>query len=201
MLPDRWSGVVLANEVLDAVPVHLVARTNGEWLERGVSLDGRGRLAFVDRPIASALLRERASARFPADGDYRSELNPAAEALVSSLARRCDRGLMLLIDYGFPGPEYYHPQRNRGTLMCHYRHRAHDDPLWMPGLQDITSHVDFSSVALAGHTATLRGVGLLNGRRVAFRVVARDAKPDRLQVRLGSFVRNVVVVRGSIVIR
>ena len=159
VLPDRWSGVVLANEVLDAVPVHLVARTNGEWLERGVSLDGRGRLAFVDRPIASALLRERASARFPADGDYRSELNPAAEALVSSLARRCDRGLMLLIDYGFPGPEYYHPQRDQGTLMAHHRHRSLADPFVRPGLTDLTAHVDFSAMAQAGAAAGMTLAG------------------------------------------
>jgi SAM-dependent MidA family methyltransferase len=150
VLPERWSGAVLANEVLDAVPVHLVARKSGEWLERGVGIDAAGALGFVDRPLASASLRDRARARFPAEVDYLSEVNPTAEALVSNLARRCERGLALILDYGFPASEYYHPQRNAGTLMAHYRHRAFADPLLRPGLADVTAHVDFSAIAHAG---------------------------------------------------
>jgi SAM-dependent MidA family methyltransferase len=150
MLPERWRGAVLANEVLDALPAHLVVRRGGEWLERGVTFDAAGGLAFADRALASAGLRERARARFPATGDYLSELNPAAEALVSSLAQRCEQGLVLLIDYGFPAAEYYHPQRDEGTLMAHYRHRALADPFFRPGLVDLTAHVDFSAMARAG---------------------------------------------------
>jgi SAM-dependent MidA family methyltransferase len=150
MLPERWRGAVLANEVLDALPAHLVARRGGEWLERGVSVDTAGGLAFADRALASAGLRERARARFPATGDYVSELNPTAEALVSSLAQRCEQGLILFIDYGFPAAEYYHPQRDEGTLMAHYRHRALADPFFRPGLVDLTAHVDFSAMARAG---------------------------------------------------
>jgi SAM-dependent MidA family methyltransferase len=116
-LPERWRGVVLANEVLDALPVHLVARRGGEWLERGAAFDAAGALAFADRALASRRLRERAQARFPATCDYLSELNPVAEALVMSLAQRCEQGLVLLVDYGFPAAEYYHPQRDQGTLM------------------------------------------------------------------------------------
>ena len=153
VLPDRWSGVVLANEVLDAMPVHLIARRGNRWFERGVALDTDDALVFSDRELVGPLLRERAAARFPAVDGYVSELNPSAEALVSSLAQRCERGLMLLFDYGFPAAEYYHPQRDRGTLMAHYRHRSMTDPFFRPGLADLTAHVDFTAMAHAGAAA------------------------------------------------
>ena len=159
VLPDRWSGAVLANEVLDAVPVHVVLRRRGEWLERGVCVGASGALVFGDRPLASPGLRERAAARFPAADDYLSEINPGAEALVASLAQRCQRGLMLFFDYGFPAAEYYHPQRDRGTIMVHYRHRSLADPLFRPGLADLTAHVDFSAMAHAGAAAGMRVAG------------------------------------------
>lgn len=149
-LPERWRGAVLANEVLDALPAHVVARRGDEWLERGVAFDGAGALAFADRALESRGLRERAQARFPAARDYLSELNPVAEALVMSLAQRCEQGLVLLVDYGFPAAEYYHPQRDQGTLMAHYRHRSFPDPFFRPGLADLTAHVDFSAMAHAG---------------------------------------------------
>ncbi len=88
-----------------------------------------------------------------------SEINPAAEALVEDIARRFVRGAMLIVDYGFPAPEYYHSQRNQGTLMCHYRHRAHADPFLWPGLTDITAHVDFTAVARAGERGGLGVAG------------------------------------------
>ncbi len=159
VLPERWSGAVLANEVLDAVPVHLVLRQGGEWLERGVSVDAAGALGFDDRSLASSALRERARARFPDADDYLSEINPSAEALVSSLAQRCERGLMLLFDYGFPEAEYYHRQRSRGTLMTHYRHRMLPDPFFRPGLADLTAHVDFTAMARAGVAAGMTVAG------------------------------------------
>ncbi|HEV3240111.1 MAG TPA: SAM-dependent methyltransferase [Casimicrobiaceae bacterium] len=149
-LPEPWRGAVIANEVLDAVPAHLVARRGGAWFERGVTVDATTRLAFCDRPLAPGMLRNMAEERFPAGGDYTSEVNPAAEALVTTIGRGCDRGLMLLVDYGFPAAEYYHPQRDAGTLMAHYRHRALADPFSYPGLVDMTAHVDFSAVARAG---------------------------------------------------
>jgi len=159
VLPEHWSGAVLANEVLDSVPVHLIARERGEWLERGVAVDASGALGFVDRPLDSAGLRERARVRFPPAGDYVSEINPTAEALVSSLAQRCERGLVLIVDYGFPAAEYYHPQRAGGTLMAHYRHRAFADPLVRPGLADVTAHVDFTAMAHAGVRAGMSVAG------------------------------------------
>ena len=156
-LPRRLEGVVLMNEVLDAVPVHVVARRDAEWYERGV-VDGE-RLGWQDRPLASATLRTLAKNRFPEDGDYASELNPAAEALVASLSQRLAHGALILIDYGFPRREYYHPQRSEGTLVAHYRHRVHADPLLWPGLCDVTAHVDFTSMAEAGVRSGLQVAG------------------------------------------
>jgi SAM-dependent MidA family methyltransferase len=154
-LPAAIDGVVLANEVLDAIPVHVVARRDGRYFECGVGEDEfRGVLAWADRP-APAWLAEHAAARFPPTGDYRSELNPAGESLVEELARLVNSGAALFIDYGFPAAEYYHPQRSEGTLRCHYRHRVHDDPFHWPGLSDITAHVDFTAIAAAAERAGL----------------------------------------------
>jgi len=158
-LPEAIDGVVIANEVLDAVPVHVVARRDGKWLERGVTWNAAcGALAWDERPAAPQLAA-LAAARFPPDGDYTSEINPAAEALVENVGRRLAAGAALFVDYGFPAAEYYHPQRSEGTLMCHYRHRAHDDPFSWPGLTDITAHVDFTAMAEAGERAGLEVAG------------------------------------------
>jgi len=149
VLPRHWRGLLLANEMLDAVPPHLVARRGGAWFECGVESDA-GEFRFADRPLGAGALRDAAKACFPPEGDYLSEINPAAQALVRSLARRCEAGALLIFDYGFPASEYYHSQRNSGTLMAHYRHRASDDPFFLPGLADLTAHVDFSAIAHAG---------------------------------------------------
>jgi SAM-dependent MidA family methyltransferase len=158
-LPDAIDGVVIANEVLDALPVRIAVRRRGAWLERGVTWDLEGScFAWAERPADSGLAA-LAAARFPAGGDYVSEINLRAEALVEAVARRLAQGAALFIDYGFPAAEYYHPQRNRGTLMCHFRHRAHDNPFAWPGLTDITAHVDFTAMAEAGERAGLEVAG------------------------------------------
>jgi len=149
VLPEHWHGAVIANEVLDAIPPHVVVRKQGSWYERGVAQSG-DRLVLADKPLSTGALRTAAQALFPNDGDYASEINPAAQALVRSLAQRCKAGALLLIDYGFPAAEYYHDQRSSGTLMAHYRHRTLADPLSFPGLVDLTAHVDFTAVAHAG---------------------------------------------------
>ena len=153
-LTDPIDGVVLMNEVLDAVPPHIVVRVRGEWYERGVGWNGA--LCTQDRPLPPGALRTLAQSRIPAGGDYVSEINPAAEALVRSIGMRLRQGAIFAIDYGFPRAEYYHPQRTQGTLMGHYRHRAHTDPFFLPGLSDLTAHVDFTAVAEAGVAAGLR---------------------------------------------
>lgn len=143
-LPDHFSGVVLGNEVLDALPVHLVVQTSAGLCERGLALHA-GELVWADSPLQDGALKAAATALNLPNG-YLTEISLAAQALVGSLVAMLDQGVVLLADYGFPRREYYHPQREQGTLMCHYRHQAHADPLLYPGLQDITAHVDFTAV-------------------------------------------------------
>ncbi|TRZ90043.1 MAG: class I SAM-dependent methyltransferase, partial [Rhodocyclaceae bacterium] len=159
-LPKRFSGCLLANEVLDAMPTHGV-RWDDEGsqsgvLERGVGLADE-QLVVVERPASGALLD--AARALPVLAPYRGEINLAARAWVAGLAQRLEQGAMLLIDYGLPRHELYHPLRDGGTLRCHYRHRVHEDPFWLPGLSDITSHVDFTAVAEAGFDAGLDVLG------------------------------------------
>jgi SAM-dependent MidA family methyltransferase len=162
-LPDAIDGAVLANEVLDAIPAHLVARRDGRLFERGVVVaprDAGTASGFGwDERIAPDAVAACAARRFPPHGDYVSEVNPAAEALVFAIGRKLAGGAALFIDYGFPASEYYHPQRSMGTVMCHYRHHVHDDPFAWPGLTDITAHVDFSAMAAAGVDAGLAVAG------------------------------------------
>ena len=155
-LPKNFRGLVLGNEVLDAMPVErFVMRTDGaHTLDVGMNGDG-----FVWREGARHdVISNRVAPLGLADG-YTSEVNFAAEAWTRSMGEAVDAGLIALIDYGFPRAEYYHPDRRDGTLMCHYRHRAHADPLVLVGLQDITAHVDFSAIAAAGIEAGLTLAG------------------------------------------
>ena len=159
-LPERFRGVVIANEVADAMPVHLLAWTGEGILERGVCLSD-GRLAWSERPAAGSVLAaaRRLPVEPPASGRYESEIGLAASAWMRSIAGMLEAGVVLVVDYGFPAREFYHPQRSMGTLMCHYRHRTHGDPLWLPGLQDITAHVDFSALAAAAVEGGLELLG------------------------------------------
>jgi len=158
VLPDAIDGVVVMNEVLDAIPPRIVSHQAGTWFERGVTV-ANSALAWAERPLDDPRIEALARERFPAGVDYTSEVNPAAEALVTTIGRRLARGALLVVDYGFARREYYHPQRNAGTLVGHYRHRAHDDPFLWPGLSDLTTHVDFSAIAEAGERAGLRVAG------------------------------------------
>ncbi len=202
-LPEKLSGAVIANEVLDALPVHLlrwcdallpstsgvtsdlagtvgqpsrmasssIRGTEGEGthgedtsfkessltlalsrgegksviFERGVTSEGNN-FAWQERPPENPVLLEAAQS-INVPNNYLSEISLGVRGLIASLCERLQQGVLLFIDYGFGASEYYHPQRNQGTLMCHYRHHSHDDPFFLPGLQDITSHVDFTAVA------------------------------------------------------
>src|SRR5512139_1380619 len=156
-LPEHFNCVILGNEVIDALPVELVQWTETGPLVRGVVMEGEG-FAWQDRPIDDPVLRARADALNLAPG-YLSEINLAADALIASLAHAMERGLILMIDYGFGQAEFYHPQRHMGTLRAHYRHHALDDPFYLPGLCDLTAHVDFSAVARAGMEAGMELTG------------------------------------------
>jgi SAM-dependent MidA family methyltransferase len=156
-LPPSFAGLALGNEVLDAMPVHIVQMRNGDVEEIGVEATASGGLRYAARPASGTLLAEARRLGLP-EG-YRTEVSLAAQAFLRTLAERLERGVVLFIDYGFPAREFYHPERREGTLMCHHRHRAHADPFLHPGLQDITAHVDFSAVARAGHEGGLELAG------------------------------------------
>lgn len=147
-LPPAFDGCVLGNEVLDAMPVMLICRSGGGLHERGVALSDKAFIWSV-RSLDEALMERVNPAWFPGEG-YCSEVQRHAQGFIMSLGGVLRRGAALFVDYGFPRHEYYHPQRTQGTLRCHYRHRAHDDPFFLPGLQDITSHIDFTAIAQAG---------------------------------------------------
>ena len=152
-LPTEIRGFVIANEVLDVVPFALVHRdAAGEVHERGVALSESG-FAWEDAPLPDGDLRRRALAILPPGSDeYLTEVGLASEALVRTIAANLAAGIALFIDYGFAQREYYHPQRSMGTMRCHYRHRFHGDPFFLPGLQDITAHVDFTAMANAAES-------------------------------------------------
>lgn len=146
-----FRGVVVANELLDALPVHCFSIEQDGIKERFVTWENN-RFQWVsgecETPGLCEQIREHVeSLDVNLSVGYRSEMNLAADAWLSAIAQMLDTGVVLLIDYGFSRHEYYHPQRNTGTLMCHYRHRSHGDPFVYPGLQDITAHVDFTAIA------------------------------------------------------
>jgi SAM-dependent MidA family methyltransferase len=185
---DAWpaaiEGVVVGNEVLDAMPVKLLHRSNGRWHERGVvdladpasaaraavgADDGRHRFAFADLDNPFALEGETQATAALMDGFFPdgsvTEIHPIAESFVASLADRLRVGVAILVDYGFPEHEYYHPQRLGGTLMCHQAHRADGDPLADIGAKDITAHVNFSGIALAAQEAGMTVLGYTSQAR------------------------------------
>ena len=186
-LPERFSGAIIANEVLDALPVHRVRWRDSALTELGVAL-GESGFVWQERAIADAPLLQAAqaiNAQINLPDDYVSEIGLAARGLISSLGKCLTQGTMLFIDYGFGAREFYHAQRDTGTLMCHYRHHAHDDPFFLPGLQDITAHVNFTDIAECAIDAGLALTGYTNQ---AFFLINsgitdlfKDTSPDNLR--------------------
>ncbi|HEX8987717.1 MAG TPA: class I SAM-dependent methyltransferase [Rhodocyclaceae bacterium] len=156
-MPESISGCIVANELLDAMPVQVLAWREAGLMERGVAVDAQGNFDWAERPADERL--QRLAAELPVVPPYVSEVAPIARAWTAEWGRRLVKGGLILIDYGLPRGEYYHPQRSGGTLRCHYRHRAHDNPFWWPGLSDITTHVDFTAIAEAAHASGLDVVG------------------------------------------
>lgn len=160
-LPESMQGVVVGNEVLDAMPVQLLARVGGQWFERGVVRNAKNDgWTWADR--ATEL---RPPVDVPGAHDYLTEIHPQAQAFIATLADRLKQGAAFLIDYGFPEAEYYHPQRHMGTVMCHRAHQADGDPLADVGYKDITAHVDFTGIALAGQNAGFEVLGYTSQAR------------------------------------
>ena len=152
-LPDAMHGVLVGNEVLDAMPVQLLHFDGAQWFERGVAWADDS-LHWADRATA---LRPPFDSAFPPDST--TEIHPQAEAFIATVGERLQRGAALFIDYGFPEAEYYHPQRHMGTLMCHRAHRADTNPLIHVGEKDITAHVNFTGIAVAAQAAGLDVLG------------------------------------------
>ncbi len=171
-LPAQMRGVVVGNEVLDAMPVKLLVRTHGVWHERGVACGPQHHVGGSDPRSGEAwgplfLWQDRPTALRPpmaVDGvhDYLTEIHPQGEAFVRTVADRLQAGAAFFIDYGFPEAEYYHPQRHMGTVMCHQAHQADADPLQAVGLKDITAHVNFTGIAVAAQDAGLEVLGYTN---------------------------------------
>ena len=161
-LPDAMQGVVVGNEVLDAMPVKLLARVKGSWYERGVVLKSEHEFDWQDRPTEL-----RPPLEIMGEHDYLTEIHPQAEAFMRTLAHKltsshtCGNGggAAFFIDYGFPEAEYFHPQRYMGTVMCHQGHQADGDPLDQVGRKDITAHVNFTGVAVAAQDEGLNALG------------------------------------------
>jgi SAM-dependent MidA family methyltransferase len=177
-LPERMTGVVVGNEVLDAMPVKLIARAGGEWRERGVAVHGE---TFGWRDESTPL---RPPMEVEGDHDYLTELHVQAQAYIRTIADRLERGAAFFVDYGFPEREYYHPQRHMGTLMCHRAHMADPDPLSDVGEKDITSHVDFTAIAAAAQEAGLSTLGFTTQGRFLLncgiaKLLAEADLPDR----------------------
>lgn len=180
-LPAQINGVVVGNEVLDAMPVQLLARIGGVWHERGVALQGDA-LVWADRPTDL-----RPPFEIEGEHDVVTEIHQQALAFVTTLAERMLAGkgaAVFLIDYGFPEAEYYHPQRTGGTLVCHQAHQVDDNPLIAIGLKDITAHVDFTGVALAAQDAGLSVLGYTSqGRFLLNCGIAKRMEASSLQER------------------
>jgi SAM-dependent MidA family methyltransferase len=156
-MPSSFSGMALGNEVLDAMPVQLVKKTAAGWVEVGVSWQDNA-LSWAERALTDATLLEQIPNHAELPVGYITETHQVAAGFMQSVAHMLkagQAGLALWIDYGFPAAEYYLEQRSQGTLMCHYRHHAHAEPFYWPGLQDITAHINFSAIAQAGQAAGL----------------------------------------------
>jgi SAM-dependent MidA family methyltransferase len=183
-LPEQISGVVVGNEVLDAMPVQLLYRKSGNWYERGLVWETQGNGSKISaEPVSSKnnvspktsqalqwndrVTDARPPIEIEGEHDYLTEIHLQAHAFIQTLADRLlasqkstgKGGAVFLIDYGFPEHEYFHPQRHMGTLMCHQLHRADPDPLSDVGAKDITAHVDFTGIALAAQDAGLQVLG------------------------------------------
>lgn len=159
-LPEKFNGCVIANELLDALPTHAVAWRETGLMERGVMKTADSFGWAEERPTQGVLAE--AMAALPVEAPFEGEVGLAARTWVAEWGRRLEQGVLLLIDYGLPRHELYHPLRSHGTLRCHYRQRLHEDPFWWPGLSDITTHVDFTAVAEAGFDAGLDVLGYTN---------------------------------------
>ena len=160
-LPENFKGVIIANEVIDAIPCDAIIYQNGFWYWHGVAFDNDKLIWKTGSPVEQALLPESLLTGNFSEG-YVTELHAPANAWMRQVAKHLDMGLFLTFDYGFPESEYFHPQRLEGTLMAHHRHHAIQDPFHLPGLCDLTTHVDWSQIARSALAENADDVYLTN---------------------------------------
>jgi SAM-dependent MidA family methyltransferase len=151
-LPSEFEGVIIANEVLDAIPCERIVYQNGEWRQQGVVIKNGAFALEIGPAIDLKLLPDHLLTDSFAEG-YTTEISPQSVAWITAVTQRLKSGLFITLDYGFPASEFFHPQRHQGTLMAHHRHHAMTDPLYLPGLCDLTSHVEWSSISSAALAA------------------------------------------------
>jgi len=203
-LPEKpLHGVVFGNEVLDAMPVYRFRARAGQVCVLTVRRADDGGFTWSERPADPSLTQTvralEESLGYPFSDGYVSELNPACGPWMKSVSEVLGSGVVLLCDYGYPRHEYYHPQRSRGTLICHYRHRAHDDPLRLVGLQDISASVDFTALAEAGVAAGLELAGytsqgwFLLGCGLDEILACADQRDTRAQLELSAAAKNLLL--------
>jgi SAM-dependent MidA family methyltransferase len=204
--PDLdWRGVLFANEVIDALPATRFTLKDGEVFEEHVALDGEGRLLRTDRPadplVAGAVRHLERDLGAPFADGYRSELLPQLPYWMQAIADAMQAGVMLFVDYGYVRSEFYLPERSDGTLMAHYRHHAHNDPLWLPGLNDLTASVDFTALAEAGNHAGFGVAAYLSqaqfliasGLQEAFEAAHAQAPDEAARYRLAQEVKRLTL--------
>lgn len=217
-LPSSFNGIVIANEVLDALPVHCFHVDHHDIKEKGVIWQNEQFSWQLHEPTTQALAinANRLRELYALPVGYESELNLSLPSFMQSLLQMLDQGILFFADYGYGQQEYYHPERQRGTLTCFYQHQHHDNPLVLPGLQDITAHVDFTHVIeqavlhqgeLAGFTtqaAFLLGCGLMeiaakdeSGLSIAEQVrLHQNIKTLTLPTEMGERVKMMCITKG-----
>jgi SAM-dependent MidA family methyltransferase len=159
---EKVTGAFISNELVDAMPVHLVLYRDNEWSELWVDISEKD-FCFVPAKIdAPELVQAIEKLPVPLASPYRTEVNLAAMRWIQAVSARLELGFVLIVDYGFPRDVYYQPERREGTLSCYSRHRRSYDPLERPGEIDITAHVDFTSLAEAAENVSLRVAGYVD---------------------------------------
>lgn len=177
-LPDQFDGIIIGNEVLDAMPCHVVRWQDGQILEMGVTLE-QEQFQWQAKAITEGAVFEAASRLTPATSPFTSELHLNQISFIATLAQRLERGAIIMIDYGFDEAQFYHPQRSMGTLIGHYRHHIVDDPFFWPGLMDLTSHVNFTAIAQAAVDNDLDLIGYTSQAHFLFNLGITDVLMSR----------------------
>ena len=198
-LPETFDGIIIGNEVLDAIPVEIIRKDEGSSFEHvGVCLDN-DRFTYSARPLHDLQLSALASLYFPKiSSPYTSELHPQQYAFIRTLASRLEHGCMIFIDYGFDAAQYYHPQRNQGTLIGHYRHHVIHNPFDFIGLADLTAHVNFTDIAQAGTDAGLDLIGYLPQSHFLLNLGITDLLAQTGQTDSAAYIREAAAVQKLI---